>query len=75
MVVRWYEGKHKYSSCFELEMELRKNLSKLLKLKTYENKEVCREECVLDKLVQETHLARLDLCSAARISLSNKLTY
>ena len=42
---------------------------------TYENKKVCSEECVLHKLVQATHLARLDLCSGLTVSLSNKWTY
>ena len=31
----------------------------MLNQKTYENQEVCSEECVLHKLVQETHLAPL----------------
>ena len=47
----------------------------LLKPKTYKNQQVCSEERVLHKLVQTTHLARLDFFSGLSVSLSNKWTY
>ena len=50
-------------------------LIKILKGKTYENQEVCCKQRALYKLVEATHLARLDISSGRKmtfVSLSNK---